>query len=808
MPDPRFSKLWRDVLAHKVRTMLVVLSIAVGVFAILVVMGGRGMLVESFDANYPRSAPANATLYTSDFGDELLRVVERQPGVRAADGRRSVQLRYREGDLRATPEPPAGVAVAERARTIDLVASERWDDTQVERVFPDPGITWPPVEGEVVLERSAQQQVSLKEGDVITVDTGDGGLKALRVTGFAHDINAFPAMFADRERGFVSMEQMSVLGQAKAFNQLVVTMDRPDLTREEASRIAAQLRDDVLAPRGIQTYGMDVPEPGSHFLGDIFRAVALLLLALGVLALLLSAFLVVNSISALVAQQVRQVGVMKAIGGRSSQIMWMYMALVAVYGVLAVIVGLPIGSWWSGWFARFGGGLLNFGDQPTSPPGYAIALAIAVGLLVPLAAAFVPVRNGTRVSVVRALNPSSMKGFKFGHGIVDRLLGLMRGLPRPVALGVRNTFVRKGRLAMTLATLTLASAVVMSVMTVRTSILRTVDDIASWWNYDVEVSFQQPVNANALQARILETPGVTGVETWLVHGASLKRADGTENEALGVIGLPPTSTFITPRLVAGRWLQAGDEGSVVVNSDVANDEGLAVGSTRTFTVRGIEIEWRVVGIVQGQMMGPVVFTDSAYLGRTLGEEGSVGRAVVRTSEHTDAGQRMAADRLEAGLKDAGFAVSGVRNQVGMASTLASQLGILVTFLIIMAVILALVGVIGLSGTMIINVLESTREIGVMRAVGASHGSIFRVFVTEGVMIGLMSWVLGVLLTYPISLGLVRLLEKAITIPLAYEFSWTGVVAWLGVVSAISAVASLLPAYRASQVSVRDAIAYE
>lgn len=808
MPDPRFSKLWRDVLAHKMRTMLVVLSIAVGVFAILVVMGGRGMLVESFDENYPRSAPANATLSTGDFGDELLRAVERQPGVRAVDGRRSVPLRYRSGDLRDTPVPPAGVAVAERARTIDLVASERWGSTQVERVFPDPGVRWPPGPGEVVLERSVQQQVSLKGGDLITVDPGDGDPQVLRVTGFAHDINAFPAMFSNRERGFVSMGEMRILGQAEAFNQLVVTMDRPDLTREEASRIAARLRDDVLAPRGVQTYATDVPEPGSHFLGDIFRAVALLLLALGVLALLLSAFLVVNSISALVAQQVRQVGVMKAIGARSNQIMWMYMALVAVYGVLAVAVGLPLGGWSSGWFARFGGGLLNFGDQPASPPGYAVALAIAVGLIVPLAAALVPVRNGTRVSVVRALNASSMTGLRFGHGIVDRLLGLMRGLPRPVALGVRNTFVRKGRLAMTLATLTLASAVVMSVMTVRTSILRTVGDIASWWSYDVEVSFQEPVNANALEAQVRKTPGVTGVETWLVHGASLKRSDGTENEALGVIGLPPASTFITPRLVAGRWLRVGDEGSVVVNTDVANDEGLAVGSVRTFTVRGVEREWRVVGIVQGQMTGPLVFADRTYLGRTLGEEGSVGRAVVRTNDHTDAAQQLAADRLEAHLKDAGFAVSGVRNQAGMASTLASELGILVTFLIIMAVILALVGIIGLSGTMIINVLESTREIGVMRAIGASHGSIFRVFVTEGVVIGVMSWVLGALLTYPVSLGLVRLLEQAITIPLSYEFSWSGVVLWLAVVIVISAVASLLPAYRASQVSVRDAIAYE
>jgi len=808
MIEPRWSKIWRDLLAHKIRTLLTVLSIGIGVFAILVVIGGRGMLVESFDANFPRSVPPNATLFTTDFGDDLVRTVRREPGVRAADGRRSTLLRFRVGDHGDTPEPPAGVTMADRSRTIEIVSASDWAAATVAKAFAADGVSWPPGPGEVVIERSATQEVEVAQGDSITVDTGDGELRVLRVAGFAHDINAFPAMFSGRLRGFVSMEQMERLRQPKAYNQLVVSMDRTDLTRDEASRFAAHLRDDVLAPRGVRVYGMNVPKPNSHFLGDIFRAVAVLLLALGIMALLLSGFLVVNTVSALVAQQVRQVGVMKAIGARSSQIMWMYLALVAAYGLLAVLVGLPTGGWWAGWFARFGGGLLNFGDAPGAPPGYALALAIAVGLLVPVAAAFVPVRTGTRISVVNAFNRTGMSSTMFGHGLIDRVLGLVRGLPRPVALGLRNTFLRKGRLAMTLVTLTLASTVVMSVMSVRASMLKTVDDVASWWRYDVEVSYQQPVNRSAVEREILSTPGVVAAESWILHGAAMKRPDGSENDAPAVDGLPPASTFITPRLVEGRWIEPGDVGKVVVNTDIANDEGLGIGDTRTFTVRGKELDWQVVGIVQGQLMGPLVFADRDQLGRVLGEENAVGRTVVRTTDHSEAGQRLAADRLEARLKAAGYLVSGVRTQSGMSTTLANELGILVTFLIVMAVILAAVGVIGLSGTMIINVLESTREIGVMRAVGASHRSIFQVFVTEGVVIGVLSWLLGAAFTYPVSLGLVRLLEKAITIPLSYEFSWGGVGLWLVIVAAISAVASLLPAFRASQVSVRDAIAYE
>lgn len=806
--EPRWRKVVRDLATHRVRTLLVVLSIAVGIFAILVVMGGRGILLETFDQNFPKSNPSAAALYTSDFERPLVDRVRRADGIGEAEGRRAVDLRYRLGDQTAIEDPPAEVTRSERAKGLELVASEDWTLSRLERVFPDAGTTWPPGRGEVVLERSDAQIVQLSAGDLITVDTRDGDKKLLRVAGFAHDINAFPAMFVGQIRGYVSMQTLVDLGETEGLNQLLVTFDVTGLDRAQASRIMSRIRDDVVAPTGIRVYGTYLPEPGSHRLGDIFKAVAILLLVLGALALALSGFLVINTVSALLTQQVKQIGIMKAVGGRASQITRMYLVMVTVYGLLAVVVGLPVGSYMASWFASFGGGLLNFGDGPTVPPGYAVALAISVGVVVPLAAAWIPIRSGTRVSVVKALNATGMGGAKFGHGLLDRLLGRIRGLPRPVALALRNTFLRKGRLALTLVTLTLASAVVMSVGSVRGSILRTVDDVGVWWNYDVEVTYGQPVNLRAAEREAVKVAGVTGTEGWIATGASLKRGDGTENEQLGVIGLPPDTTFITPQLVEGRWLAKDDKSAVVVNTDVVKDENLAVGDSVKLKIRGEDHIFKVVGVARGQMMGPTFFADRDQLDSALGLQGAISRLLVRTSTHTMADQDATADRLEQRMKDAGLVVSGVRGQERMSTTFGNQLGILVTFLVIMAVILASVGVIGLTGTMIINVLESTREIGVMRAVGASHTAIFQVFVTEGVTIGVISWVLGALLSYPMSLALVRVLEIAIGIPLSFAFSWTWVGLWLVVVSAISAVASLLPAFRASQVSVRDAIAYE
>jgi putative ABC transport system permease protein len=110
--------------------------------------------------------------------------------------------------------------------------------------------------------------------------------------------------------------------------------------------------------------------------------------------------------------------------------------------------------------------------------------------------------------------------------------------------------------------------------------------------------------------------------------------------------------------------------------------------------------------------------------------------------------------------------------------------------------------------MSINVMESTREIGVMRAIGASNGSLYLIFITEGIVVGLISWFLGALIAYPIALGLTWSLQTAISFPLTFAFSPAGVVAWLAFVIVISVLASLLPAYRAARVSVAEAIAYE
>ena len=233
-----------------------------------------------------------------------------------------------------------------------------------------------------------------------------------------------------------------------------------------------------------------------------------------------------------------------------------------------------------------------------------------------------------------------------------------------------------------------------------------------------------------------------------------------------------------------------------------------IGSEITLKIRNVDQVFKVVGLTRGDLLNVFAYVNRDYLNTRLGAGGTVDTLMVGTLHHDADFQTALAAKLSDDFSARQMRVTDTMTQKQLQSTISDSLGILVVFLSIMAALLAAVGGIGLSGTMSINVLESTREIGVMRAVGASNASIYQIFITEGVVVGLVSWAFGVIVSVPISLLLTTSLGAAMSFPLSFAYSPLGVAAWLVFVIVISVAASLLPAYRAARVSVAEAIAYE
>ncbi|HSM58689.1 MAG TPA: FtsX-like permease family protein, partial [Candidatus Sulfomarinibacteraceae bacterium] len=698
-----------------------------------------------------------------------------------------------------------------RWQDLTITARPGWHVLPVNQIWPQQG-AWPPPAGSIVLERNALPLLGAQIGDTVRVDLGDGRLRDVQIAGTVHDINSPPARFVDQLSGYAGFDTLARWGYGRQFNSLLLTAADQQASRAGVETVAQAVQDKIEKAGG-RVFSRWVPEPGQTPVQTILDALFVILGVLGALSLLLSGFLVVNTVNATLAQQTRQVGVMKAIGARSRQIMGLYFGMALVYGLLALLIGLPLGLLGALGLARFAAGFLNF---DVAGPGFApqvLAMQIAVALLLPLLASAIPVWLGARITVREAMASYGLGKGRFGRGPVDHLLLLVqRALPlrRPLVISLRNTFRRKGRLALTMITLTLGGAIFVGVFSVRDSLYNTLALANRYDNFDVAVELSRPYRTQQIEAAALDVPGVVTVETWGSGGALRLRPNGSESDRIRVRAPEAGTQMIQPRLLAGRWLLPDDQSAVVLNSSVLDDEpDLRVGDTVTLRLAGKESDWTVVGIVQSILTQPTAYVNYPFFAQYTGATGRANFARVATEQHSPAAQAAAAAALQTHLEEAGFQVSRVETKFQRQESIRLQFDILITFLLVMALLIAAVGGMGLMGTMSINVLERTREIGVMRAIGAATGSIMQIVIVEGVLIGLISWTQGVLLGWPIG----RLMSDRIGLafvdsPLEFQYSINGALLWLAAALLISAIASFWPAHNAASLSVREVLAYE
>ena len=794
MRSPRWRKVLRDLWGNKTRTILVVLSIAVGVFAVGMIAGSRVILSRDVTAAYHASSPYSATLYTDWFDDQLVQTIRRMPEVREAEGRRGVSARVKIGP--------------DEWRTIAIVAIPDYADIRINKLRPISG-AWPPPDRELLLERSSLDYLNAKVGGTILIETPDRKQRQIRIAGLTHDLNTIPAFWSGAANGYITFDTLEWLGEPRSLNELNIIVAENSSDKAHIQHVA-DLVGDKVEKSGRAVYWTNIPEPGRHWSSDNLNAMIVLLGVLGLLATLLSGFLVVNTINALLAQQIRQIGIMKAIGARARQIAMLYLGTVLIFGLLALLVAVPLGAVGASAFAQYTAGLLNFdiGGAGISPG--VLALEVVAGLAVPIVAALYPVIAGTRISVREAISTYGLGKGRFGRSRLDRLLERVRGLSRPLLLSLRNTFRRKGRLALTLTTLTLGGAIFIGVLCVRDSLLVTLEDAFKYWNYDVEVSFNRAYRSAYMEHEALRVPGVVKAESWAFRGARRQRDDGSESENILIIALPARTDMLQPTLLEGRWLLPGDENAVVINTDlVKNEPDLKVGDRIVLKIDERETTWQVVGLVKGVLAGPFAYANYPFLARTIREVGRAGRVQVITTQHDAAFQAQTAKALETRFEQDGLRVGTTETTAANRLRVESQFNIIVIFLMVMAILLAVVGGIGLMGTMSINVLERTREIGVMRAIGAADWAVIRIVLVEGILIGVISWAIGVLMAIPLSIGLSNVVGSAfLRSPLSYTFSISGAGIWLLIVTILAALASTLPAWNASRVSVRDVLAYE
>jgi len=422
-----------------------------------------------------------------------------------------------------------------------------------------------------------------------------------------------------------------------------------------------------------------------------------------------------------------------------------------------------------------------------------------------------------RVTVREAISAYGLGKGHFGSTRFDRVLVTFqqagwtrRWLTRPLLISLRNTFRRKGRLALTLATLILAGGIFIAVFSVRASLIGTLDSWLDYYQYDVGVQLARDYRAERVIRETFKVPGVIGAETWGFYNGRRLRPDNTESDNIMIFAPPADTDLVKPIILSGRWLRPNDQNALVVNTIFLRDEpDVKLGDTITLKIEGRDTDWQIVGIGSGGSMMATMFANYTHLARLTNDVGRAEWVFIKTAQHDFDTQNRVARLMEQHFERIGFKVGLIAMVSQERAEAVNMFEVIVVLLLMMAVLLAVIGGLGLMGTMSINVIERTREIGVMRAIGASNQSVWWVFMAEGILIGLLSWSAAALLAWPIS----KLLSDAVgtqflSTPLEHTFSIPGAFIWLVVVVVLAAFASFLPAWNASRLTVREVLAYE
>ena len=495
------------------------------------------------------------------------------------------------------------------------------------------------------------------------------------------------------------------------------------------------------------------------------------------------------------------------------------------FGFIALLISVPLGGQGAFALATFIADKLNFSLMEYRIVPEAFVVQIIVGLAVPLLAGLYPVYSGSNTSVLHALagETSSLatKREKRTSSLsqLERLqLRLTtaftkRGLhlPRPLLISLRNTFRKRGRLMLTLFTLTMGGAIFIAVFNVRVTLFDYIESIGKYFKADVTVSFDRPYRTIEIEKIGLAFPGVLDVEGWAFANAEVLFPDGLVADNMLILAPPYNSKLVEPILVSGRWLQAGDQKSVTISETLLSKyPNLKPGDKIQLKINGKQDAWEIVGIFKFvSQQGTIGYGTYEYVSRLMNLPNKSASFRIVSTDHDENSQNILAEKLDKYFRGRGYHVSEVRTGHSTLSSASESLDILVAFLLVMALLTAVVGSMGLAGTMGMNVLERTREIGIMRAIGAGDYEIMQTVITEGLVIGGISWILGLVISLPITYLLSYIVSLAIfNSPIDVHFTWLGYGIWLFVVFILSAFASIFPARNAAKLTIREVLSYE
>ena len=796
MLKPRWRKVLADFWENKARSVLVIASIFIGVFAVGLILTSNEILPSSLLKVYSEAVPANITVETSPFGQALIDRVENINTVDSLSARKTVIARAKTTDM--THWKSLSIQIVNDIEDLSLKKLEL-----IEGRLPSS-------KNEIVLLKQATNDFDLHPGDQLEIKLMDETIQIVEVVGIVNDYSAGIEITTDPRIAYANDKASLFLHSGEGFTTLhiSVTGDKKDL---DHINITAEEIKSAIEDSGITISKLSIQGNDQHPYSNYIEAVTMIFASMGILLVGLSSFLIINVLNSLMSQHTRQIGVMKLIGAQTKDVVTMYLSLVALFGSIAFLIGVPISTYaaymMDAHIAELLNGYLTVSTKFTLAPRVILVQAI-IAFLVPMGTSLIPILRGAGVSVSQALNTMLIK-HEEKITWFDRKLKQLKGVYGILLLSIRNTFRNKGRLALTLFTLSMGGAIFIAVFNVQSVLDEHIDTVAKYSAADVFVTFSREYQEEEVKQLALTIPGVKTVEGWDVMNAKLETGNQTEN--VYIEAPPDGSTLLNPEIHSGRWVSEDDYFTIVVNEDFARTmPDLKEGDSLTLTIDGQDYSFEVVGFFNYTgLQDKRAYMNESTVTLIQGNRSKSRSFRIVTEEHTLSTQNQMEKELADFFNERGYHIARTSSIKTIINEAGEKINIVIDVLLILAILTGVVGSIGLSGTLSLNVLERTSEIGILRAVGAHDTVVSKLVLYEGGFIGITSYLIGVVFSFPISLVLGNIVNMAIFSATAHLIiNPTGFILWFVLISIMSFLASLLPVRNATRLTIREVLAYE
>ncbi|MER7461242.1 FtsX-like permease family protein [Micromonospora sp. NPDC126480] len=644
--------------------------------------------------------------------------------------------------------------------------------------------------------------------------------------------------------------QQLMLGERDVFTNVTVTA--ADGVSDE------RLRDDLAAALGdsfeVKT-GEQLSADASAGLKEGLSFFNRILLGFAAVALLVGTFLILNTFSIIVAQRTRELALMRAIGAGRRQIIGSVVLEAVAVGLIASVLGLAagigIGALLAYLFGNLAGGLTLAG---VGVPAAAVIGAFAVGLVITVVAALLPALRASRIPPIaamqdvatpdRPLTKVTVAGAAVtaigatllflglgGHAgdntlatilggvlfafigvalltpLISRpvvsLLGMIFSWSVPGKLGRLNSGRNPRRTAITAAALMVGIALVTGVTVILDSAKSSIGGLArDTIKAELVIAGSQsgprpPSFDPAVLEKVAALPGVRVVDGSYGDMAQV----GDERTWVGANSdVSALGSIFGAKATAGDISRLGPD-QMLVSSDVAKSRNLTVGSTVPVQLaRGEPKTYTVSGIYESaEFLDPVTLPVEATRDFTVPQPIM---GFIQLTEGTRAAdvqpqvETLLADSPEVSVADQ---ESFIDQQTGQLDGLLTMIQILLALAIVIAVL-------GIVNTLALSVLERTRELGLLRAIGLRRAQTMRMIVVEAVVISVFGALLGIAVGSGLGAAVVEALRDEGISDLVLPWADMGVMVALGAV--VGVVAAVLPAIRAARINVLGAIAHD